>query len=137
VLGTSLGSFMGTLSAEMEPRLGRVAIVLGGGGFVDGYFDHPQAAPFRKLVALFRGSKENLKELIAPADPLTYAENLKDRKVLMIAAKRDDVVPPKMAEALWEKAGKPKIVWYNCTHVGAIVYLVPAMQHVVKHFTAE
>ena len=39
---------MAALTAEMEPRLGRVAVLLGGGGFVDAYYDHPQAAPFRK-----------------------------------------------------------------------------------------
>src|SRR5262249_50664297 len=44
ILGTSLGSFIGSLAAEMEPRLGRVAVLLGGGGLVDGFYDHPQAA---------------------------------------------------------------------------------------------
>ncbi|HEV3203170.1 MAG TPA: alpha/beta hydrolase family protein, partial [Gemmataceae bacterium] len=35
ILGTSLGSLMGTLAAEMEPRLERVAVLLGGGGLVE------------------------------------------------------------------------------------------------------
>ena len=48
ILGTSLGSFIATLTAEMEPRFSRVAILLGGGGLVDAFYDHPQAAPYRK-----------------------------------------------------------------------------------------
>jgi dienelactone hydrolase len=137
VVGTSLGSFMGTLAAEMEPRLARVAILLGGGGLVDAFYDNPRAEIFRKSWEAIGGTKASLTRLIAPADPLTFAANLKDRKVLMIAGKRDEIVPPKMAEALWKASGEQKIVWYDCTHYGAIKYVVPAMEHVVKHFGAE
>jgi len=137
VTGTSLGSFMGSLSAEMEPRLGRVALLLGGGGLVEGFYDNPRAEVFRKSWEALGGTKDSLTKLLAPADPLTYADHLKERKVLMIAAKRDEIVPPKMAEALWKASGEQKIVWYDCTHHGAVKYIVPAMGHVVKHFGAE
>src|SRR5205085_2727930 len=33
ILGTSLGSFLSALAAEMEPKLRRVVVLLGGGGF--------------------------------------------------------------------------------------------------------
>jgi dienelactone hydrolase len=137
VLGTSLGSFMGTLAAEMEPKLKRVAVLLGGGGVVDAYYDDPRAAKYRRLWELLGGSKEVLKKMIAPADPLTCAANLRDRQVLMIAGKRDEIVFPKMAEALWEASGKQKIVWYDCTHYGAALYFLAAMDHIVKHLAAE
>jgi dienelactone hydrolase len=137
IMGTSLGSFMAALTAEMEPRLGRVAVLLGGGGFVEAYYNHPQAARYRKVYEALGGSKEKLAAALAPADPLTCAANLKDRKLLMLAARRDEIVPPRMAEALWEASGRQKIVWYDCTHYGAIVYLGPALAHIVKHFQAE
>jgi predicted choloylglycine hydrolase/dienelactone hydrolase len=134
IMGTSLGSFIGSLAAEMEPRLDRVVILLGGGNLVDGFYDHPQAAPVRKLYEAVGGTKEKFAKQIACADPITCAANLKDRKVLMFGAKRDDIVPPKCTVALWEALGKPKIFWYDCSHVGAVVYLVPAMQQIVTHF---
>lgn len=137
ILGTSLGSFLAALTAEMEPRLGRVAILLGGGGFVDAYYDHPLAEPYRKVYEALGGSKERLAKVIAPVDPLTCAGNLKDRRVLMLAAKRDEIVPPKMARALWAAAGRPKIVWYDCGHFSAILYLADGLGHVVEHFKAE
>jgi hypothetical protein len=37
-------------------------------------------------------------------------------------------------EALWHATGKPRIIWYDCTHTGAILYIVPAMQEIVRHF---
>src|SRR6516162_6437434 len=137
IMGTSLGSFVAALTVEMEPKLGRVAVLLGGGGVVDAYYDHPKAAPYRKIYEALGGSKEKLAKLIAPADPLTCAANLKQHKLLILAGKRDEIVPPRMAEALWKASGQQKIVWYDCTHFGAIKYIVPAMGHVVKHFGAE
>jgi dienelactone hydrolase len=137
IMGTSLGSFMAALTAEMEPKLGRVAVLLGGGGFVDAYYDHPKAAPYRKIYEALGGTKEKLAQIIAPADPLTCAANLKEHKLLILAGKRDTIVPPKMAEALWQASGQQKIVWYDCDHYGAIVYLAAALDHIVKHFQAE
>jgi dienelactone hydrolase len=137
ILGTSLGSFMSALTAEMEPKLGRVAVLLGGGGFVDAFYDNPQGAMFRKAWEALGGTKKKLADLIAPVDPLTYAANLKDRQVLFIAGKRDEIVPPKATVALWEAAGRQKIVWYDCTHYGAALYMVPAMEHIVRHFGAD
>ncbi len=137
ILGTSLGSFIGTLAAEMEPRLGRVAVLLGGGGVIDGYYDHPQAAPFRAVWEALGGTREKLAALVAPADPLTCAANLRGRKVLILAGKRDEIVPPKMAEALWEATGRQRIVWFDCTHYGAVVYFAAALDLIVKHFRAD
>jgi dienelactone hydrolase len=137
ILGTSLGSFMAALAGEMEPKLNRVALLLGGGGLVDGYYDHPKAAAYRKVFEALGGTKEMIARVIAPVDPITRADRLKDRKLLMLAGKRDDVVPPSMAQALWEASGKQKIVWYDCTHYGAAVYYPDGMEEVVAHFGGE
>ena len=137
ILGTSLGSFMAALTAEMEPRLNRAVILLGGGGFVDAFWDHPQALPYRRAYEALGGSKQKVKTLFAPLDPLTCAANLKARKVLMMAARNDEIVPPAMAEALWQASGKQKILWYDCGHYSAIVFLVDALGHVVQHLKAE
>jgi hypothetical protein len=42
-----------------------------------------------------------------------------------------------MAEALWRESGRQKLVWYDCTHYGAIVYLAAALDEIVEHFTAN
>jgi dienelactone hydrolase len=137
ILGTSLGSFMAALTAEMEPRLGRVVVFLGGGGFADGYWDHPAALPYRKAFEALGGTKQQVKDLLAPLDPLTCAANLKGHKLLMMAARNDEIVPPKMAEALWQASGRQQILWYDAGHYTAIVHLVDALDHAVRHITAE
>jgi dienelactone hydrolase len=137
ILGTSLGSFIGSLTAEMEPRLGRVAIILGGGGLADAYYDDPRARALRSVYETLGGSKEKFARWIAPADPLTCAANLKEHKVLMIAGKHDDIVFPKMAEALWKASGQQTIIWLDSNHYGAAVYVVPALCAVVEHFGSD
>jgi dienelactone hydrolase len=134
ILGTSLGSFMGALTAANEPRLNKVALLLGGGNLVESFWDHKLAKPYIEKLAAAGIDKEGFKKMIAPADPITYADALKKRDLLMIAASRDDVVPPAASKALWEATGKQKIVWFNATHVGAALYLFDANEHIMKHF---
>jgi dienelactone hydrolase len=137
ILGTSLGSFVAALTGEMEPRLGRVVILLGGGGLVDAYWNHPQVLPIRTAYELLGGSKQRVKSLLAPIDPITCAANLKGRKVLMVAASRDEIVPAAAAAALWEAMGKPHILWYDTTHYGAALYLLAVLGPVEQHVSGE
>lgn len=137
IVGTSLGSFMAALTAEFEPRLSKVAVLYGGGGFVDAYYDHPRARPYMDAFEKFGGTKNMLKHAFAPIDPLTHAANLKDRNLLIVAAKRDDIVPPIMAERLWQESGKQKIVWFDATHYGAMLYMTSTMREVLHHFRWE
>ncbi len=137
ICGTSLGSFMASLTAEMEPKLGRVALLLSGGGFIDGYYDAPQAAEYRKFYELLGGTKDELKKYVAPYDPITCAANLKNRKVLMLEAEHDEIVPPKMGMAMWRACGEPEIHWYNSGHYSAVIYVADGLDRVVKHFSAE
>jgi dienelactone hydrolase len=134
IVGTSLGSFLSALTGEMEPKLGRVVVLLGGGGFVDAYYDDPRGKAVRRLYEAIGGTKEKAKKVIAPVDPLTCAANLKKRKLLIIAASKDNIVPPKMAKALWEASGKQKIVWYETNHYGAALYIADGLKHILKHF---
>jgi len=136
IMGTSLGSFVAGLTGEMEPRLKRVAVLLGGGGFIQGFYDRPDAAPFRWLFEALGGSREKLLQAIAPVDPLTCAGHLRGRDCLILAGKQDEIVPPLMAELLWKAAGEQKIVWYDCTHYGAVLFMADALDQLTKHFSS-
>ncbi|MCE9566314.1 MAG: abhydrolase domain-containing 18 [Planctomycetes bacterium] len=132
LIGTSLGSLVGAVVAANEPRIKNVCLLLPGGGLVDAYYDHPQAAPYRPLIDLL-GGRFTLKLLINPVDPLTYAKQLKGKNLLMLCASRDDIVPPSAAKVLWEATGKQKIVWYDATHVGIAAYMLPVLKEMTEH----
>jgi cephalosporin-C deacetylase-like acetyl esterase len=132
LVGTSLGSLIGANVAAAEPRLKNVCLVLPAGGLVDAFYDHPRAKPYLPLVEVL-GGREGLKKMIAPADPITYADQSKERNLLLIAASRDDVLPPSSARALWEATGKQRILWFDATHIGAAAYAIPALKAVTEH----
>jgi len=137
IMGTSLGSFVAALAGEMEPKLIRVGVMLGGGGFVDAFYDDPRVAAYRRIWERLGGSKEKVAAVIAPVDPITCAARLKEHRLLIIAAKKDEIVPPRMAEALWNASGRQKIVWLNSGHYTAALYLTTGLKHVVEHFGAK
>ena len=132
LVGTSLGSIIGANVAGAEPRLKNVCLLLPAGGLVDALYDHPKAKPYTPLLML-AGGKNAVKKVVAPADPITYAPQLKERNLLLIAASRDDVLPPSAAKALWEACGKQRIIWFDSTHVGAAAFVLPALQAVTEH----
>jgi dienelactone hydrolase len=133
VVGTSLGSFIAGLVAASEPLANRACLLLSGGALVDSFYDHPKAEFLRTISAYIPGTKDGLKRLIAPVDPITYADALKAKKLLLIGASRDDIVPPVALEKLWQACGKPRIVWYDGTHVGGALYAMYAMDEVIRH----
>jgi dienelactone hydrolase len=133
ILGTSLGSFVGGLTAAAEPRINSACLLLGGGDLVNAFYNHPKAEPFRKMNELLGGSQDSLKKLIDPIDPITYANELKTKNLLLIAASRDDVVPPEAMKKLWAATGRQKLIWFDATHVGAVAYVFPAMTAIIEH----
>jgi dienelactone hydrolase len=132
LVGTSLGSLIGAVAAANEPRLQHVCLMLGGGGLVDAYAEHPLAQRYLPLIEAV-GGKTVLRVLLAPVDPLTYASQLRRKNLLLICAVHDDIVPPQAGRRLWEAAGKPRIVWLEATHVGAAAYLLPMFRAMTDH----
>lgn len=137
IMGTSLGSFMSALTASAEPRLNRVAILLGGGGLVDAFWTNQRGQGVVAMLSCVGVTKEQFRPLIDPMDPLSYASYLKDRKLLLVGAKQDDVVPPKAMEQLWIATGKPPIMWVDSTHVGAALHIFGIMSRVREHFSGS
>ncbi len=133
VLGTSLGSFVGGVFAGVEPKIHSVNLLLGGGDLVESFSEHPVAVVLTPILKLAGVTLPKLKKLIGPIDPITYAGQLKDKRLLLIAASRDDVVPPIAMKRLWEATGKPEMIWVEATHVGSALYLFQMMRAVIKN----
>ncbi len=135
VVGTSLGSFVGGLLAASEPKVSAACLLLGGGGLVDAFSRHPLAAPVIESLKTIGITLDGLRRQIAPVDPVTYADRLRVKRLFLVAASRDDVVPPDAMRTLWRATGQPPILWLDSTHVGAAAHIQPAMQSVVEHLS--
>jgi dienelactone hydrolase len=126
ITGISLGGIMSALAAAGEPRLENVAVTLGGGNFAEFLWANQtdRAQAFRTQWLADGGTRESFAKVVNQIDPVTYGHLLQGRRVLMIAAKNDEVIPPACATALWESIGRePELVWIDAGHYTAIKYL--------------
>ncbi len=130
---------MSALSAAGEPRFRKVAIYLGGGKLGENLWslDHRDAEAFRAEWIKAGESRESFLKLLEPVDPATHGRLLKDRDVLMVNAKTDEIIPHAATMALWDSIGtKPELVWLDAGHITAAAYLPGEMVRLQKFFTA-
>ncbi len=66
-------------------------------------------------------------------DPMTYAHRLRERPVLMINARWDEVIPREATLDFWQQTGKPPIFFYPTTHASLWLWY-PSIVKKVVHF---
>jgi dienelactone hydrolase len=131
--GVSLGGIMSALTTAVDPMACGGVFVLAGGGLADILWNMPEKEARDYRTAWERSGRtfDDLRTLVDPFDPLTYAERLKGKRVKMIVAKVDEVVPPRAGEALWKAAGEPTIVRYDAGHYSAAAFILPALRETI------
>lgn len=137
VTGISLGGIVSSIAAAVDPQIKNAAILLAGGGLGEILWEMPEASKYRKMWEASGRTKADLMALTAPLDPLTFAKGLRGKRVLMMAGRVDEVIPPEAATALWNEAGKPPIVWLDCGHYSAAGFLLPAIRETVEFFVKD
>jgi poly(3-hydroxybutyrate) depolymerase len=137
VTGISLGGIVSALAAAVDPTLNHGAFLLAGGDVSSILWGMPEGAAFRAGWLEAGRTRAELKALTDPFDPLTYAGRLVGKRMLLIAGKVDEVVPPSSTLRLWEAAGRPPIQWYDCGHYSAVGYLLPGIRQTVDFFVAS
>ncbi|MBV8266816.1 MAG: alpha/beta hydrolase family protein [Planctomycetaceae bacterium] len=137
VTGISLGGIVSALTAAVDPAIGRGAFLLAGGDLARVLWQMPEGTRYRTLWLESGRSFDDFRALVAPVDPLTYADRLVGKRLLMIAGTVDEVIPPSSARALWDAAGRPPIHWYACGHYSAVGFFLPAVRQTVEFFAAD
>ena len=137
VSGISLGGIVSALAAAVDPAIKQGAFLMAGGDLSTVLWQMPEGAAFRKVWIESGRNKADLKKLTDPFDPLTYARGLAGKRLLFIAGKVDEVVPPSCTRLLWDAAGKPPITWYDCGHYSAAGFLLPGIRRTVDFFDQQ
>ena len=139
VTGISLGGIVASIAAAVDPQIGRAAILLAGGGLAEILWEMPeaQARVYRRAWLDAGKTRADFEALTRPYDPLTYAEGLRGKDVLMFAGRADEIIPPKAAHRLWDAAGRPSIRWLDCGHYSAAGFLLPVFRETVAFFAVE
>lgn len=144
VLGISLGAIVGTLLTEADDRVAAAAYLLGGGNLAE-IIASPQGyvkGRIRRRIMIENGydEEEFKKEAIValrPIDPLTYAGRLDSRRILMVNARFDRVIPYSTARELWEALGEPDWIVLPAGHYTASFFDRYVRGRVARHFQAQ
>ncbi len=117
VAGVSLGAIITHLAMGRDPRLNAGVALVGGG-------DLKEISQLGTLARLFLRVKGNVTPdkigdaQLREADPLYNITINRPRRVLMIQAARDEIIPRRASTELWQALGKPPIQWLDIGHYG-------------------
>jgi hypothetical protein len=131
IVGVSLGAVIGGLAIGVDNAFATSALVLGGGDIAEIIWSAPESEQFKRHLLEQGRTLQWLREELRPVDPLTYAHRINPSGLTMFNAERDRTVPTSCTLAFWEKAGRPRILWYNTTHLGMALYTNKVMQQIV------
>lgn len=135
IMGISLGGITAALAAGAEPRLENVCLVLAGGDLGRIVSESKLLARHRDQWLASGADTERALATIEVVDPLKYAANVRGRRILMLNARDDEVIPPPCTDVLWQALGKPPIHYFRGDHYSVIWHLPKAL-HDVSHFFA-
>ena len=137
VFGISLGGITGALAATAEPRLQNICLLLAGGDIGRVAWESPELESVRRRFEQTGRSREEFMELMRSIDPVTYAQNVQGRNVLMLNATDDEVIPRPCTESLWKAFGEPEIQWYPGGHYSVARHLPSALERVATFFASS
>jgi dienelactone hydrolase len=137
IMGISLGGITSALAATAEPRFSRVCLLLAGGDISQVAWESKELEKLRSKWVAGGGTKESLAELIKVVDPVTYAKKVPGRKVLMLNASHDEVIPKVCTESLWKAFGEPEIYWWDAGHYSALRFIFDGIARTCRFFDGE
>jgi hypothetical protein len=117
VLGASLGSSFAVIHGALDPRVGTVLLVHGGGDFPSSL-----RAMERRHGCFWRGEALawTADVLVDSFEPARYVRRIAPRRLVIVASRRDKYFPVAGVQALYDRAGEPKtLIWTDTEHVGA------------------
>ncbi|MEQ8785783.1 MAG: alpha/beta hydrolase family protein [Pirellulaceae bacterium] len=134
ICGISLGGITSGLAATAEPRLQNICMVLAGGDVGRIAWESPKMEKIRQSWIENGGTREEFLATLSKVDPVTYAANVRGRRMLMLNADRDEVIPRACTESLWRSFGEPEIVWYEGGHYSIARHMLPMLDRASRFF---
>jgi dienelactone hydrolase len=136
ILGMSLGGIIGHLAMVVEPLPAGITILASGnsaGVTWEGKMTRHVKADIQRAAI----DRIQLEKIWSVTNPTLLARHNKVKKLLMMAGKFDEIVPPKYTLELWEALGRPPIKWYPCAHYSAFFFLSSMIDEAARFFLAH
>lgn len=108
-LGFSQGAMIGGTFIGVEPRLRAACLAVPGGDFLSWA---------EKLGVVPDQARGRLEVAASLTDPIHFIGRYAPKPLLILAARKDELIPAEATEALVNAAREPKqLIWYNSGHV--------------------
>jgi dienelactone hydrolase len=137
IMGISLGGITSALAATAEPRLKNVCLLMAGGDIAAVAWESRELKKLREKWIAAGGNRESLIDTLKMIDPVTYGANVRGRRILMLNARQDEVIPPACTESLWRAFGEPEIRWWNAGHYSAALHIFEGLAATVEFFEVK
>lgn len=141
LIGMSLGAVVGSSTTGVDPRIRSEVLLLGGGDLPGIIFSTGERSFVKMRNRLMKerrvgpeALKQDAEKTLATVEPLNYAYRLPPSNILMINAYFDQAIPRSYTLALWEKIGKPHLVFVPTGHYTAVLFLWYAEAEAYEHF---
>lgn len=135
--GISLGAVVGACSYAVDTRIQSAALVLGGGDIAHILFNSSLTVDIRRQLRRNDITEEQLRALIAPVDPLSFATPERGEGLLVIGARYDEIIPAVDTQKLITAFGTPKTIWLNTGHYGGALVERKLYQNVAEFLQAR
>jgi cephalosporin-C deacetylase-like acetyl esterase len=140
LVGMSLGAIVGSLTAGVDQSI-RSEVLLFGGGDLSGIIFSTSEQSYVKMRNRLleerqmgpEALKQDAEKTLAAVEPLNYAYRLPPSSILMINAYFDNTIPRLYTLALWEKIGKPHLIFVPTGHYTAALFLWYAEAKTYEH----
>jgi dienelactone hydrolase len=136
IFGISLGGITAALATGAEPRITKACYVLAGGDIGQATWDAAELRTVRERWLAQGGTREQYFEALRSVDPVTHAAAARGKRILMINATGDEVIPRACTESLWRALGEPEIQWYSGGHYTAMRHIFGVLLKVGAFFAA-
>lgn len=130
LVGLSIGAMAAVPVAALEPGIGPLALVLGGGGL--SYIAQETAEP--RLRRAFATSDPRVRaDDYGALEPLAWAPLLDGNSALLVRARWDRVVPKPASRALERVLSPARTITYPAGHYSFAVFLPAALSLISEH----
>lgn len=127
IFGVSMGGIKGALLLPLESRIKAAAIGLAGGDLpyilthtTEAGLAKRREQELKERHITLEESEQQLREMLK-YDPLNYARYVDPKKVLLVLARYDDVVPIAKGLELKERMGNPETIMIPAGHYTAVL----------------
>lgn len=137
ITGVSLGGIMTSIAAGVDGHFWRVCPILAGGDLPDMIFHARETRKVKENLLAKGLDEQKLQPIMAPVEPLHFANRIDSTHCLMINAAQDEVIPKPCTMALWTAIGKPALFWLPSGHYGAALYLPTIKQTAIDFLKGQ